>query len=432
MFSLTGIFLFAIWLSAVALSLYVVRDVFSPEKLVLVALGVFFWDIFIHDYSLEVSLTYALLLMSFITVVVAFVPILRRTRMGLLACTSGSTHCRNGVQLVNYKFFWLISLPALAAQVAMIQFFGGIEGYINILALRVVEFEGLGWLMSIIRTFSIVNLIYFSYLVTRRKRKTRDIAIYGLHLLLFVVLALLTGSRGSLLVNFVLMALIYHHSVHPVRARWLFILAVGALLVASGLEVARQGVAFGEEGLITGLSEEKGAEKQMSFTWAKYGTIPLELVLEVEQVNMYYGLTYLTVFTNIIPRFIWPTKPDAGGRILTKEYTGNAWGGTSYLSTGIIPEAIINFGQPLGLVVAFLQFGALVGGLLLYYLRYRRRLVSNAPYTFIYSVRFAYISWAMMAVITGEFTNVMVLLFVEITTVSTIHQLIRLFSNRRS
>lgn len=430
MISLTGTFLLAAWLSAGAVSFYVVRDAFSPDKLVLAMLGLFFADIFFDDYSLKLCFVYALLILTLaVTVVLARGPILRHSRMASVASAPSGTHFKNGVPLVGYKFFWLVSLPALVAQVYMIQIFGGIEGYINSLALRVVEFRGLGPIIALIKTYSIVNLIYFSFLVTRRKRKIRHVVIYGLHLLIFVVMTLLTGSRGSLLINFVLMALIYHHSVRRIRTLWLFIFAVGALLTASVLEVARQGVAFKDGVLITGLSEVRQPEKQATFGWAKYGLIPLELVLEASHVNMYYGSTYLTVLTNIIPRDIWPTKPDTGGLILTKEYTGDAWGGSSNLSTGIIPEAIINFGQPLGIVLGALQFGMLVGGLLLYYVRYRRRLVMNDPYKFIDSVRFSYITWGMAGLVTGEFTNVMVNLVIQLTTVWAVYRLIRLFSN---
>ncbi len=429
MISLTGTFLPALWLSAAAVSFYVVRDAFSPDKLVLAMLGLFFGDIFFHDYSLELCFVYALLILTLVVTVVVLArgPILRHSRrMASVASAPSGTHFKSGVQVVGYKFFWLVSLPALVAQVYMIQIFGGIEGYINSLGPRVVEFRGLGPIIALIRTYSIVNLIYFSFLVTRRKRKIRHVVIYGLHLLIFVVMALLTGSRGSLLINFVLMALIYHHSVRRIRTLWLFIFAVGALLAASVLEVARQGVAFKDGVLITGLSEVRQAEKQATFGWAKYGLIPLESILEAGHVNMYYGFTYLTVLTNIIPRDIWPTKPATGGVILTKEYTSDAWRGFSNLSTGIIPEAIINFGKPLGILFGVLQFAMLVGGLLLYYAWYRRRLAMNDRYKFIDSVRFSYITWGMAGLIAGEFTNVMLNLVIQLTTVWAVYRLIRL------
>jgi hypothetical protein len=222
------------------------------------------------------------------------------------------------------------------------------------------------------------------------------------------------------------MMLIYHHSVRRIGVHWLITVAAGLLLIASVLEVARRNVSFDGEVLTTGISEAGQAEERATFEWAKYGLIPLELLLEADNVNRYYGLTYLTAFTNMIPRELWPTKPDTGGVVLTKEYTGDAWGGLSNLSTGIIPEAIINFGRPLGIVVGTLQFGILVGALLLYYVRYRRRVVKNDPSKSVDSVRFSYITWGMVALIIGEFTNIVVNLVVQLTTVWIVYQLIRM------
>jgi len=427
----TGSLLFAAWLSVVALSFGVVRDSFSPDKLLLVALGLFFGDIFFHDYSRELCSVYLLLLVALSAALVALAPLLRRAGRAPASGVPLGAQSGPGGAAIGYTLFWLVSLPSLAAQVWMIALFGGMVGYINALALSVVNFEGLGWLMSIIRTFSIVNLLYFSFLVTRRQRTTGEVLFYLLHLCIFVVMALLTGSRGSLLANFAMMALIYHHSVRRISARWLLIFAVGALMVASLLEVAREGVGFGKEGLVTGLSKESSNDAKMSFGWAKYGIIPLDLVLSAEHVEPHYGFTYLTVITNFVPRAFWPAKPDPGGNVLTNEYAGDAWGGTSFLSTGIIPEAIINFGPGLGICLGTLQFGLVAGWLLLYYARYRRRLAGNDPFSFIENVRYAYLNWGAMGLIVGEFTNIVVLLLIQLATVWMLRQLIR-YSSRKS
>ncbi|NOX50261.1 MAG: oligosaccharide repeat unit polymerase [Gammaproteobacteria bacterium] len=390
----------------------------------------FFGDIFFHDYSLEISLIYVFLIMSFVVVLMSFVAILGPNRLGSAINSFDGTHHNNDVLVVGYKLFWLFSIPALVSQVWMIQLLGGFEGYVNSLELRVVTHRGFGWLTSIIRTFSVINLIYFSYLVTRNNRNKRDIAKYVLHFMIFLFLALLTGSRGSLLVNLVLMFLIYHYSVQRISLRWLISFAVSLVLAASVLGVVRQNISLHEGVLVLGLSKESQNTKKMSFKWAKYGLIPIDLVLKAENVKKHYGFTYLTFFTNFVPRTIWPTKPDTGGVVLTKEYTGNAWGGYSNLSTGILAEAIINFGPFMGLLVGFLQFSVMIGWVLRYYIRFRRRMMLNSPYQFIYSVRFAYVSWAMAGLIVGEFTNTMVSLAIQLITVWVAHRLIRLFSHR--
>lgn len=63
---------------------------------------------------------------------------------------------------------------------------------------------------------------------------------------------------------------------------------------------------------------------------------------------MQHGKTYLTVFTNFIPRYIYPDKPDTGGISFTKIYTGNKYRGLSNLATDSITEGIVNFGLVMG------------------------------------------------------------------------------------
>ena len=412
-----GSALFLLWLLAAIVSLVCIRDVFSPDKLIITALGVFFADIYVSPYSEEVLLSYVLLVLAFITTVIVLAPTVRHIDVQVDQFQRPRTDSPSKTLAVGHGFFWAISVPALAAQVAMIANFGGFEGYINVLAMRVIEFQGLGWLTAIIQTFAIVDLVYFAFVVTRRQPQRAAWKIYSLHLLVFVILALLTGSRGSLLVNFVLMAMIHHHLVKQARLRWLVMVAVSTLLVASVLEVAREGVSIGDDGLTTGLSEINAAESNVGLAWTAYGTTPLELVLDAQYVNKHYGFTYLTWFTNMVPRAFWPDKPDSGGVVLTKEYTGDAWGGSSHLSTGILPEAIINFGQVTGLVVGILQLVLILSVLLVLYTRYKKRFARRGRYAFIDGVRFCYINWAMMGLIVGEFTNIMLTLTAQLFTV---------------
>lgn len=418
--------LLSLWIVAAAVSFAAIRDVLSPDKLIILALGIFFADIFITPYPPAVQIAYGLLLLTFVVAVVGLSPLVRSAAADTPRRVLSRTGARPmAAPAIGHTFFWIISIPALVAQTAMIARFGGIEGYISVLALRVIEFEGLGWLTAIVQTFSIVDLLYFSFVVTLQNPRRVALALYGMHLLVFVVLALLTGSRGSLLVNFVLMTMVHHYLVKRASLRWLAAVAASALLLASVLEVAREGVGVGAEGLVTGLSESKKADSSLSFAWTTYGTLSLALVLGDQNVKLHYGVTYLTWATNVIPRAFWPNKPDTGGNVLTKEYTGDAWGGSSYLSTGILPEAMLNFGQAAGLLVGLLQLALMLGLALILYVRYKRRFALRGPYDFIYGVRFAYFSWAMMALIVGEFTNVMMTLTIQLLTVWLVFKLIK-------
>lgn len=424
-----GTFYFIVLLTTLLFTYIVVRDIFSPDKLALIFIGIFFGDIFFNEYSVGVGLCFLLLIMVVLVVTLAIGTSFKSAQRPFTYIVKNRKTLCTRVPRVGQWFFWVISIPALLAQAWIVMHFGGIEGYINILAISVVEFASFGPILVIIKTFGIINLVYFSCLFTGGKYKTLGVKYYILHLLIFVLLALLTTSRGSLLTNFALMAMIYHHAVRPVKAKWLILLFVSLLLIASLLEVAREGVAFGEDGLVTGLSEQRQNDNNVSFGWARYGLIPLDLVLEAEDSNLHYGFTYLTLVTNLVPRSIWPGKPDSGGNILTIEYTGNSWNGFSFLSTGILPEAIINFGIPIGIIFGALQFFIIIKGLLFYYHRFKLRLFINDPYQFIDSVYFAYICWGLLALISGEFTNVMVNMLVQLTCVWIIKKMIEFFDS---
>ena len=409
-----GALLFTAWLACGIAALICVRDMFSPDKLMLAALGLFFGDIFISPYPPMVAAAYLLLLLSFLAAVVATQPAAGpaaalRGPSSLTASPPPSARVRTGA-------FWMLSIPAVAAQLALIAHFGGIVGYINALPMRVITFQGLGGLTTLVQTFSVINLAYFAYVITLRRGGATSLAVYASHLLLFLAMALLTGSRGSLLVNIVLMAMLYHHLVRRVSLGWLATLAASALLVASVLEVAREGVSFGEEGLVTGLSESRDARSSLGFAWTTYGTQTLELVFRPDDIRLHHGFTYLTALTNVVPRAWWPDKPDTGGVVLTKELTGDAWGGSSHLSTGILPEAVINFGSAAGLCFGLAQFGLLVGLLQLLYARTRSRFLQPSAETFVGGVRFVYIVWGSMGLIVGEFTNVVVTIAIQLLT----------------
>lgn len=62
----------------------------------------------------------------------------------------------------------------------------------------------------------------------------------------------------------------------------------------------------------------------------KYGLIPLEIITDASDIDFQYGLTYLSLLTNFIPREIYPEKLDSGGIYFTKKYTGDAWGGFEF------------------------------------------------------------------------------------------------------
>lgn len=71
---------------------------------------------------------------------------------------------------------------------------------------------------------------------------------------------------------------------------------------------------------------------------------------EYQRMEFQYGWTYVAGFLNIIPRWIWPAKPDGAGPILINmvrpgSYVAGQEGNNSF-TTGLVTEAYMNFGYP--------------------------------------------------------------------------------------
>ena len=301
-------------------------------------------------------------------------------------------------------WIWLLSVPAMVSQVAVVQMFGGIEGYINIIGNRVVELRGLGWAKTMISTISVFNLIYFAVGLTRRRSRVWW-AGYLAHLLILLVFGLLSGSRSALLSAFAMQLFCVHYLRGGVRV--LRAVAVGAALLAAAMiiGVAREGIKLDGDTLSTGL---EGADQVVQLSIFRNGVEPLQIPLDAGPLRLAYGSTLLSLATNAVPRDWWPEKPDTGGVFLTKEYTGDAWDGASNLTPTFLGEAVINFGWVAGIGFFVVVYPAMMYGHFGYYRRTVRRLrEAPGPATAIDLVVYLFVLWAVVGLMTGEVTNVL-------------------------
>lgn len=301
-------------------------------------------------------------------------------------------------------WIWLLSMPALLSQIAVVQMFGGIEGYINIIGNRVVELRGLGWAKTMISTITVFNLIYFAVGLTRPRSRLWWTG-YVVHLLCLIVIGLLSGSRSALLTVFAMQLF----SVHYLRGgvRLLRAVTVGVVLVASAMVigVAREGIRLDDDTLSTGLDEAEGLLQLSIFN---YGVLPLEILLDAGPLRLAYGSTLVSLATNAVPRDWWPGKPDTGGVFFTKEYTGDAWDGASNLTPTFLGESVINFGWAIGVVFFLVAYPAMMHALVGYYRRTLRRLRDEpGPASAIDLVIYLCVLWSVVALMTGEVTNVL-------------------------
>ena len=383
-------------------------DLFSPSKLFL-----FFFLVF-HVGGLFTDITETttslILVVLLVGLLIAFFEAGRiqqnRLAMVVQPIPDGSTDSppRDYALLL-----WLISLPGLAAQIYMIQHFGGIEGYVNSVGLRVVEWAGFGWARTLIAVLTPINMVYFA-VGLRRRSGLAWWAFYGAHFLILLGIGLLSGSRSSLLNVFVMQILIFHYLRARVRGGQAVLLTGGLVLSAMALGVWRAAARF-NEGVFT--VTNASSDRALSFDSFYYGIQPLEIITRAEYMPLAHGSTFFSLLTNAIPRALWPNKPDSGGIFFTQNYAGDAWLGYSNLTPTFLGEWLINFGWVAGVIGFFICYSAIMFAVVRYYMRVTQKIaMERSTSTAIDLVIYVHVALAFVALMVGETTNVVLTLVV--------------------
>lgn len=287
---------------------------------------------------------------------------------------------------------------------------GGVDGYMASISLRVKEWQGLGIYLFFLKFMQVINLLYFFLIIKIHGVNKSEKIGFVLNLIIFMSISLLSGSRSALLVNFVLMAIIYYYVVHRFKIRFFLFVGIVLLFIAMLLGAVRNGLSYHDGELITGLSGET-SNKKMETSNFSYGLFPLKVISETNYVKSYkYGSTYLSAITNLVPRTIWPDKPDTGGVVFTNEYY-NVHNGYSNYSTSFIVEGILNWGVFLGIVMAYLLM-IITYVSFFYYFRNKRDFDRLQTFV-IYFMSYACCLYIIPSYFHGEFTTVTHALFVN-------------------
>jgi len=96
---------------------------------------------------------------------------------------------------------WVLSLISILNQIAIIIEMGGILNYIGNIAFRVEYFKGRGDVIILNNLISIMNVLYFSLLLSSKSVSKKHWLMFMLHFIVFVGIALLSGSRSFLLMT---------------------------------------------------------------------------------------------------------------------------------------------------------------------------------------------------------------------------------------
>jgi oligosaccharide repeat unit polymerase len=245
------------------------------------------------------------------------------------------------IPTAKYVVIFMLMLPAIFLKFWKISEAGGVVEYLMSLAFRVVDLEGQGWIVVV---FASVQIFYafacYLFLLDSHKTAIKYV-VFASITVFFLFVGLTSGSRSSLLMPLVTIIMIRHHLVKKIKRS--SVVAIIALLL---IFIAVYGAFrndFGGSGF-SAFSLEK-----LDFSHFHYGTNPIEILSNSNVNSPLFGETYFTLITNFVPRAVYPDKPDTGGLVFTKIYTGDQWEGMSNLAPGAFVEGIMNFGLIPGL-----------------------------------------------------------------------------------
>lgn len=373
------------------------RDLFSPAKFYLISFLMFFGAAATEGVSEEVYLLVMLVLS-----IGAFAMLLE---VGRLPAVSRSTAASSGIgERRAVRSIWMFTAVPLLAQAYLINLSGGLGAFASGYSSRVLDWRGSGWAVTLMLSVTALNLMYLA-IGLLSPRRLRWWLWFAVHLMITFFITSLSGSRGAILGTFATQLMLFNYLGRPVKLSLAVGVAASLLMAALVLGVVRERISWSSYDA-TDIISMTPALNLASFS---YGTQPLQLIVDADPRPLAHGTTFLSVLTNPIPRSWWPGKFDSGGIFLTKAYADDAWGGASNLTPTFLGEWVINFDWALGIP------GYVVSASLLTYLLFRHyrwmlyrvrgpRTVDLALDVVVY----VYVLWAIVALMVGEVTNVIV------------------------
>ena len=383
------------------------KDYFSPVKFYLAYLFMYFFDIFINNYTFKIHLVYLYL----ISLGFVFILIENYIMKDMVLETKLKWYRSLKSQRKFIYLIWFLSSIPILAQFYLIYLDGGIIGYINKIGLRVDGWKGLGPILVLKKILPLLNYIYLIVgLNFSVKNKKQWWMLYLIHFLILIFIGLLSGSRGSTLDIFIVLLVCANYFKKRISILKISSLAIILLSTAILLSFARSNLYYNDGLKFKSTNDYSEIEYDVQLT--KYGLIPLKYLYEDKKyTDLKYGETFLTVVTNFIPRKLWPSKPDTGGLVLTKYYAKPGYSDYSNFSTGLVGESIINFGYNLGIIYSFIFFVIIAILVVKYYRKFLKIISSNESLhsNIIFlrtTVYFIILQRVLAANLLGEFTNI--------------------------
>ncbi len=239
-----------------------------------------------------------------------------------------------------------------------------------------------GWVGGILKTIAPIQLAFFFYLLSHLmfvggiyalfSPSKNKLVIIGLVFLLTLAEVVATGMFGEFVFWLGLILIVTLLGKHI--PFWLkvvgFSIACFSLLVIQSVKWEYRDKTWGNEqaagsGLLLSLIADKVATPETLFS-----PIAMAGILERGNMGFHIGMTmkhvpkkepfakgetiFVATVGSLLPRFVWPDKPKAGGQEKMRRFAGYKVRGTTSMNIGPLAEGYANFGKVGGWIYIFL------------------------------------------------------------------------------
>jgi len=206
--------------------------------------------------------------------------------------------------------------------------------------------------------FMPMALLFRQVLLIRVKAGRVAWFTFGVHTFVVIVLLALLGSR-SWAFEVLFAVLVVRHFLHrPVRPRSLVLLVSSALVIFAVYHQYRN---LTHDGVETSELRQMDLDRLDTFYDGILGHRNFDMMDNLlsiiyftsDRFDYLEGSSYLHFFVNMVPRAVWPGKPEGVGSLLVKNVYGWGAGGAP---PGAVGEAYLNFSWP-GVIPALFLLG---------------------------------------------------------------------------
>lgn len=382
-------------------------DVFSPVKIGLAYMVLYFEPIFSTECDYRLHLLY-LGLLGVLYTAARREPII--TPRDWVQTPRGNTEpidrwfaftivslCALTIAAVGYKMHDAITMGGIrelaVATKLKVSGIRGLEGSY----LRVILFELIPYL----------NLAFYLILFATNRLHSKSWKILFLcHLAIVSGMGILSLSRGGAFLPLVSYLILRNYCERKVSPFLAASACVTLVVLALFMGIARNHFYFERSGQINFGLDKGRNESIFESTSRQYGTLGLQTLVEGGVRKLSYGTTFLSLLTQPIPRSFYPAKLETGGVFYTRYYLNDQWRGASYATPSIIGEFVIAFGWAAGLIAGYTFYFIVWKNVMrLYNATWSYRQVSRALFCILLIAHLRLLLIAN-AFLVGEFTNV--------------------------